>query len=102
MQWRRNALLAGLVAATTAAIGLAAALPSSAPEARGGNPGARERGSPDSGVCRGRDERCYHDGGNFDPARGLRVLLVPRTAGPRHANLGPALAAGLNPPLSAA
>jgi type 1 glutamine amidotransferase len=30
------------------------------------------------------------------------VLLYSRTAGPRHANLGPALAPGLNPPLTAA
>ncbi|GAA2586509.1 ThuA domain-containing protein [Winogradskya consettensis] len=53
-------------------------------------------------LCRGTDPRCYHDWGNFDPAAGYRVLLYTRTAGPRHANLGPALAAGLDPPLTAA
>ena len=31
-----------------------------------------------------------------------QVLLYTRTAGPRHADLGPALAPGLNPPLTAA
>ncbi|GAA4253517.1 ThuA domain-containing protein [Dactylosporangium darangshiense] len=102
MQWRRNALLAGLVAAATAVIGLTAALPSSAQNPKERNTGARELGNPDYGVCRGTDERCYHDWGNFDPAKGYRVLLYTRTAGPRHANLGPALGTGLNPTLSAA
>jgi len=65
--------------------------------------GAQQLGDPDYGVCRGVDPRCYHDWGNFDPAtKGYKVLLFTRTAGPRHANLGPALAAGLNPPLTAA
>ncbi|GGX57938.1 ThuA domain-containing protein [Streptomyces fructofermentans] len=62
--------------------------------------GARELGEPDYGVCRGVDPRCYHDWGNFDASDGFRVLLYTRTAGPRHANLGPALAPGLNPPLT--
>ncbi|MET7827167.1 ThuA domain-containing protein [Streptomyces sp. NPDC005386] len=62
--------------------------------------GARELGDPDYGVCRGLDDDCYHDWGNFDPANGYKVLLYTRTAGPRHANLGPALAAGMNPPLT--
>ena len=65
--------------------------------------GAQQLGDPDYGVCRGVDPRCYHDWGNFDPAtNGYKVLLFTRTAGPRHANLGPALAAGLDPPLTAA
>jgi hypothetical protein len=56
--------------------------------------GAQQLGDPDYGVCRGADPRCYHDWGNFDPAtKGYKVLLFTRTAGPRHANLGPALAA---------
>src|SRR6188768_3076538 len=63
--------------------------------------GAQELGDPDYGVCRGTDPRCYHDWGNFDPAAGYRVLLYTRTAGPRHANLGPALGTGLNPVLAA-
>ncbi|WP_213089693.1 ThuA domain-containing protein [Streptomyces tauricus] len=63
--------------------------------------GARELGSPDYGVCRGTSTKCYHDWGNFSPATdGYRVLLYTRTAGPRHANLGPALGAGLNPALA--
>ncbi|WP_030442193.1 ThuA domain-containing protein [Actinoplanes subtropicus] len=65
--------------------------------------GAQQLGDPDYGVCRGVDPRCYHDWGNFHPAvTGYKMLLFTRTAGPRHANLGPALAAGLNPPLTAA
>jgi len=64
--------------------------------------GAQQLGDPDYGVCRGTDPRCYHDWGNFDPAAGYRVLLFTRTAGPRHANLGPALGPGLDPPLTAA
>src|SRR4051812_12329691 len=102
MQWKRPALLAGLIAATTAAIGLTAVLPSAAQSPKDRNTGARELGSPDYGVCRGTDEHCYHDWGNFDPAAGYRVLLFTRTGGPRHANLGPALATGLNPVLSSA
>src|SRR5262249_27064249 len=53
-------------------------------------------------VCRGTDPICYHDWAGDDGQRqGNRVLLYTRTAGPRHANLGPRLAAGLNPPLVA-
>jgi type 1 glutamine amidotransferase len=62
--------------------------------------GARDLGNPDYGVCRGVRPQCYHDWGNFDLSRGIRVLVYSRTAGPRHANLGPALAPGLNPPLA--
>jgi type 1 glutamine amidotransferase len=64
--------------------------------------GAQNLGDPDYGVCRGTDPKCYHDWHNFDPANGYKVLLYTRTAGPRHADLGPALPAGLNPPLAAA
>jgi uncharacterized protein len=64
--------------------------------------GARELGDPEYGVCRGTDPACYHRWGNFDLSTGVRVLLYTRTAGPRHANLGPPLAPGLNPPLTAA
>lgn len=55
-------------------------------------------GDPDYGVCRGTNPKCYH---NWVANRENRVLIYSRTAGPRHANLNPALAAGLNPPLSA-
>jgi type 1 glutamine amidotransferase len=65
--------------------------------------GAQNLGDPDYGVCRGHDPDCYHDWGNFNPAvDGYKVLLYTRTAGPRHADLGPALAPGLDPPLTAA
>ena len=52
-------------------------------------------------VCRGTDARCYHDWAK-EKREGNRVLIYTRTAGPRHANLGPALSAGLNPPLAPA
>jgi type 1 glutamine amidotransferase len=100
-----RAVVAAVVAAVTAAAAalLFTTLPSAAQEAHGGHDtGARQLGDPDYGVCRGVDASCYHDWGNFDPAAGYKVLLYSRTAGPRHADLGPALAAGLNPPLTAA
>jgi type 1 glutamine amidotransferase len=50
-------------------------------------------------VCRGTDPRCYHP---WVASRQNKVLLYTRTAGPRHANLGPTLAGGKNPPLTAA
>jgi len=59
-------------------------------------------GNFDYGVCRGTNEKCYHDwvvDGNGNSTRQNKVLIYTRTAGPRHANLGPALAAGLDPPL---
>jgi uncharacterized protein len=49
-------------------------------------------------VCRGTNPACYN---NWVSNRQNKVLLFTRTAGPRHANLGTALAAGLNPPLNA-
>ena len=58
---------------------------------------------PTFGVCRGLDPACYHRWYNFDPAKnGYRVLLYTATPGPRHADLGPALGPGLDPPLAAA
>ena len=56
-------------------------------------------GDFDYGVCRGTDPDCYHDW--VGDERENKVLIYTRTAGPRHANLGPRLAAGLNPPLAA-
>jgi type 1 glutamine amidotransferase len=50
-------------------------------------------------VVRGQAPASYHP---WVTNRQDRVLLYTRTAGPRHAHLGPALAAGLNPPLAAA
>jgi len=58
-------------------------------------------GEMDYGVCRGTDPSCFHDWPRTATTE-YRVLLYTRTAGPRHANLGPALAAGLNPPLTPA
>lgn len=55
---------------------------------------------PAFNVCRGTDPRCYHDWA-AEEREGNRVLVYTRTAGPRHANLGPRLPAGLNPPLGA-
>lgn len=61
-------------------------------------PGTRDDFDPVYNVCRGTDPRCYHP---WVETRQNKVLIYTRTAGPRHANLGPALAAGKNPPLSA-
>lgn len=66
-----------------------------------GNPGGPVNdllGDPDYGVCRGVDEKCFHDWPR-EKTTEYRVLLYTRTGGPRHADLGPALAEGLNPPL---
>ncbi|MEV5842260.1 ThuA domain-containing protein [Streptomyces sp. NPDC051985] len=91
------------VALTSATAALALLLTGTLSMAQGRvGQGAQELGDPDYGVCRGVDARCYHDWGNFDTSQGYKVLLYTRTAGPRHADLGPALAAGLNPPLTAA
>jgi hypothetical protein len=58
-------------------------------------------GNFDYGVCRGTNPKCYNDWG-VQERKQNRVLVYSRTAGPRHANLGPALPAGLNPPLTSA
>jgi hypothetical protein len=64
--------------------------------------GAPVPGSLDTqyNACRGTNPNCYNDWGAFE-GKPNKVLIYSRTAGPRHANLGPALAAGLNPPLEA-
>ena len=54
---------------------------------------------PSYNVVRGRVPESYHP---WVSNREDRILLYTRTAGPRHANLGPALPAGLNPPLTPA
>ncbi|GIF75862.1 ThuA domain-containing protein [Asanoa siamensis] len=106
MPVRRDTVLAATIGAALTAILLAgASLPSAADRAapRPKDTGAQHLGDPDYGVCRGTNPACYHDWGNFDPAAdGYRVLVYSRTAGPRHAHLGPALPAGLNPPLTPA
>ena len=61
-------------------------------------------GDFDYGVCRGTDPKCYHDWAGEDNQRANppKVLIYTRTAGPRHANLGPRMGPGLNPPLTPA
>ena len=61
-------------------------------------PGTEEDFDRTYNVCRGTDPRCYHP---WFQTRQNAVLLYTRTQGPRHANLGPALGPGLNPPLAA-
>jgi hypothetical protein len=62
-------------------------------------PGTAHDFDPYYNVIRGQSPRSYHP---WISHREDRVLLYTRTAGPRHAHLGPALAAGLNPPLTSA
>src|SRR4029079_4024711 len=89
-------------AATTAIAALATLAVAGSPLAAHPRTGARNLGDPDYGVGRGPDPDCYHDFGNFNPAvDGYNVLLYTRTAGPRHADLGPPLGPGLDPPLTA-
>jgi len=69
--------------------------------AQTGNPGGpiNDRlGDMDYGVCRGVDPKCFHDWPR-KPAEQIRLLVFTKTAGYRHANLGPSLAEGINPPL---
>ncbi|RYF09012.1 MAG: ThuA domain-containing protein [Comamonadaceae bacterium] len=51
-------------------------------------------------VCRGTNPKCYADWNAFATTPN-RVLIYSRTAGPRHANLGTPMAAGLNPAMNA-
>ncbi len=60
-------------------------------------PGANDNFDPVYNVCRGTDPRCYHP---WVQNRENKVLLYTRTAGPRHANLGPSLGGGMNPLLT--
>src|SRR5262245_50438323 len=62
-------------------------------------PGTNPFFDPTYNVVRGRAPESYHPSVSN---REDRILLYTHTAGPRHANLGPALAAGLNPPLTPA
>ena len=80
------------------ALALAASAASLPAAAQGGAPGSPNYGDFNYGVCRGRDPACFN---NWGAVRQEKILLYTRTAGPRHANLGTALAAGLNPPLGA-
>lgn len=54
-------------------------------------------------VCRGTSPECLAQNQGWDPRPENtrdRVLIYSRTAGPRHANLGPVMEPGLNPPLT--
>jgi len=56
-------------------------------------------GDMDYGVCRGTDPACYHDWPRPETTK-YRILVYSRTGVSRHANLGPVLAPGMNPPLT--
>jgi type 1 glutamine amidotransferase len=69
-----------------------------------GNPGGTindNLGEMDYGVCRGLEVKCYHDWPRT-PTTKYRILVFSRTGASRHANLGPVLPPGLNPPLAPA
>ena len=96
----RSPLIAGLM--SLAAMAGPAVAQDANTQPTNGNlpPGAKATSwDPTYNVCRGVDPACYHDWAAS--SRQNRVLIYSRTAGPRHANLGTALAAGLNPPLGA-
>jgi uncharacterized protein len=101
---RHGTWLAFLLTAVVAI--LMSQLGGSASAGGGGNPGSDfyARGvDPQFGVCRGVDPSCYHRWYDFAPAKnGYRVLVFTKTAGPRHADLGPALGPGLDPTLTSA
>jgi hypothetical protein len=97
----RNPAGAGLLAVVAAAA-IFAVLPdaATAQSAKDFAPGQLKESSfdPTYNVCRGTDPKCYNDWG-VQGRKQNRVLIYSRTAGPRHAKLGPALPAGLNPEL---
>jgi uncharacterized protein len=95
----RVALAASLVCAAGAALAQNKEPTVALPTNNNAVPGAKDNFDPVYNVCRGTDPRCYHP---WVAERQQKVLLYTRTAGPRHANLGPALAGGKNPPLSTA
>jgi hypothetical protein len=89
----------GLTAGVVSLGAMAGAWAQGAPTNGNLPPGAKPSSwDPTYNVCRGTDPHCYHD---WNPTRPNKVLIYSRTAGPRHASLGTALAAGLNPPLAA-
>ncbi|HUO22967.1 MAG TPA: ThuA domain-containing protein [Caulobacteraceae bacterium] len=89
-----------VLAKWTAAVVLAAGFALSA-SAQTGNPGGPindNLGEMDYGVCRGIDPSCFHNWPRPATTE-YRVLLFTRTGSSRHADLGPSLGPGLNPPL---
>ena len=93
-----SACRAGLARLGAALLGAAVSTAALAQPIPGG-PANQNLGDPNYGVCRGTDPKCFHDWPRAKTTE-YRALLYTRTAGPRHANLGPALGAGLNPPLA--
>lgn len=93
-------LLSVAAAATISAVVMALPGVATAQSAKQYAPGQLMQNSfdPTYNVCRGANPICYNDWG-VQEGRSNRVLIYSRTAGPRHAKLGPALPAGLNPPL---
>ncbi|KUL29674.1 ThuA domain-containing protein [Actinoplanes awajinensis] len=112
-QLPRRAVLRGaaVTAATTATAAVASPAEAGDRHAGGKEPTTKQpittnipRGQekyfdPYYNVVRGQVPASYHP---WVSNRQDRVLLYSRTAGPRHAHLGPALAAGLNPALTPA
>jgi uncharacterized protein len=107
---RKRTLLAAASALITAAsLGFGAGAMASSQDPNPPDNGYTTNGYTDLGsfpepqVCHGIDPACYHDWGNFDPAKnGYHLLVYTYTNGPRHADLGPPLGPGLDPPLTAA
>lgn len=109
----RGAAATAAVTAAASTVGgtAAAAAPDGARHAGGTEPtvkqpvttnvprGQEEFFDPYYNVVRGQVPASYHP---WVAGRQDRILLYTRTAGPRHAHLGPALPAGMNPPLTAA
>ena len=100
-QFLRSAVVACALSLFTMLAGTAVAGPSEPTVAEPTNsnvvPGTEDNFDVFYNVCRGTDPRCYHP---WVADRQNKVLLYTRTAGPRHANLGPALGPGKNPPLA--
>lgn len=101
----RSRRLTALVAAVLASLAMFTVMTAGGADANQGKglPYYANGVDPQFGVCRGVDPSCYHKWVDFDPAKnGYHVLVFTKTAGPRHADLGPALGPGLDPPLTAA
>ena len=87
---KRSMLLAAataLITATSLGFGAGAMATSRAPDGSGytTNGYTDLGGFPEPQVCHGTDPACYHDWGNFDPAKnGYRLLVyTPRDRGTR-------------------
>ena len=87
------AVAGGALAAANAEPTVAEPINSNAP------PGAKDNSDVYYNVCRGPDPRCYHpwvSEEDRDVGGIKRVLVYSRTGGPRHANLGTRMTAGIN------